>query len=79
MGRGSGALPQNRPGVCRRPPPSSLCPAVRRSHAIGETVVLHVVRGIGGDSQETMHDIKITLEQEAGRSSSGGGGGGAGQ
>ena len=35
-------------------------------HAIGDSVTLHVVRGVGGDAQEQLLDIVVTLEAEAG-------------
>lgn len=35
-------------------------------HAIGDSVTLHVVRGVGGDAQEQLLDVVVTLEAEAG-------------
>jgi S1-C subfamily serine protease len=43
--------------------PAELVDLVER-HAVGDTVTLHVVRGVGGDAQEQLLDISVTLEEE---------------
>ena len=45
--------------------PAELQELVERK-GVGETVVLHVVRGVGGDAQEQLLDIPVQLEEETG-------------
>lgn len=42
------------------------------SHSIGDTVVLHCVRGVGGDALEQLVDIKVVLEEETTKQAAGG-------
>jgi S1-C subfamily serine protease len=43
--------------------PAELQELVER-HGVGETITLHVVRGVGGDAQEQLLDIAVKLEEE---------------
>ena len=45
--------------------PAELADLLER-HAIGDSVTLHVVRGVGGDAQEQLLDVVVALEKEAG-------------
>ena len=45
--------------------PAELVDLVER-RAIGDAVTLHVVRGVGGEAQEQLLDVVVTLEKEAG-------------
>ena len=47
--------------------PAELNELVER-RAIGDAVTLHVVRGVGGEAQEQLLDVRIVLEEEAGAS-----------
>ena len=45
--------------------PAELADLVER-RAIGDEITLHVVRGVGGEAQEQLIDVRVTLEKEAG-------------